>query len=65
MTPISIIEDWWKHNGTFDREQASGIDYCWDDSNDLGEYLCKTDAWWDSLTDIEKERVYEDFFDES
>ena len=54
------IENWWKHNGCFDREQASGILY----TLPMGEYLAKTDDWWDSLTDGQKKEVYEDFFSE-
>ena len=54
------IENWWKHNGCFDREQASGILYILP----MGEYLAKTDDWWDSLTDGQKKEVYEDFFSE-
>ena len=33
------VEDWWRHNGNFDREQASGMPYNNDDN-----YLQKTDA---------------------
>lgn len=55
-----IIEDWWKHNGTYDREQASGLHY----EGDVSDYLEKTDEWWNSLTDEEKADVYEEFFSE-
>ena len=55
-----IIEDWWRHNGCYDREQASGIPYEENEDN----YLEITDEWWNSLTDGEKERVYDDFFEE-
>lgn len=51
------IENWWKHNGCYDREQASRIPY-----NKEDNYLQITDDWWDSLTDEEKKEVYEDFF---
>lgn len=53
------IENWWRHNGIFDREQASRIPY-----NKEDNYLQITDDWWDSLTDEEKKDVYEDFFSE-
>ena len=55
------IEDWWRHNGIADRIQASGI-YCrWD----IPKYLQITDDWWNGLSDKEKRKVYEEFFDES
>lgn len=61
------IENWWRHNGIFDRMQASGIisntTRKWTDA-DTQEYLQITDDWWDSLTDEEKREVYEDFFSE-
>ena len=59
----TIIESWWRHNGIWDREQASGIlveDY----DGETGLYLESTDDWWDSLTDIQKQQVYEEFFEE-
>lgn len=59
----AIIEDWWRHNGIWDREQASGIlveNY--DGETDL--YLEATDEWWDGLTPDQKKEVYEDFFNE-
>lgn len=59
---MNIIENWWRHNGALDREQASGIPYNWES---LCEYLNKTDDWWDGLSDDEKKEVYENFFDES
>lgn len=59
MTSIYQIEDWWRHNGSRDREQASGIPY-----NEEEDYLSKTDDWWDSLTDEEKKQVFEDFFED-
>ena len=46
------IENWWRHNGIFDREQASGIQY----QGHEEDYLQYTDDWWDSLTDEEKKR---------
>ena len=59
----AIIESWWRHNGIWDREQASGIlveNY----DGETGLYLESTDDWWDSLTDDEKQQVYEEFFEE-
>lgn len=53
------IESWWRHNGCWDRAQASGIPY---DGQD--DYLSITDDWWDSLTSLEKEQVFNDFFEE-
>lgn len=61
---MNMIESWWRHNGVWDREQASGILY----ENYDGEtqiYLDSTDEWWDSLTDDEKRTVYEEFFEEA
>lgn len=54
------IENWWRHNGIFDREQASGIQY----QGREEDYLQITDDWWNGLTDEEKKDVYEDFFSE-
>lgn len=59
----TIVEGWWRHNGIWDREQASGILV----ENFDGEtqlYLDATDDWWDNLTDSEKREVYEEFFEE-
>ena len=53
------INEWWRHNGNYDREQASGIPY---DGQD--DYLKTTDDWWDGLSDKEKEEVYSEFFSE-
>lgn len=53
------VEDWWRHNGDFDREQASGIPNEGDDN-----YLQKTDEWWESLSDEAKMQIYNDFFEE-
>ena len=61
---MNIIESWWRHNGIWDREQASGILV----ENYDGEteiYLASTDDWWDSLSDKQKQDVYEDFFNET
>lgn len=60
----TIIESWWRHNGIWDREQASGIlveDY----DGETALYLESTDDWWESLTDIQKQQVYEEFFEEA
>lgn len=60
---MSVIEDWWRHNGIWDREQASGIlleDY----DGEHGYYLESTDDWWYSLTPAQKRQVYDEFFDE-
>lgn len=60
---MNIIESWWRHNGIWDREQASGIlveNY----DGETGLYLESTDAWWDGLTDSQKQQVYEEFFEE-
>ena len=61
---MNIIESWWRHNGIWDREQASGILV----ENFDGEtqiYLDTTDDWWFDLTDEEKQDVYNDFFNET
>ena len=60
---MGIIESWWRHNGIWDREQASGIlveNY----DGETALYLESTDDWWFGLTDIQKQEVYEDFFSE-
>jgi hypothetical protein len=60
---MNIIESWWRHNGIWDREQASGIlveNY----DGETALYLESTDDWWDGLTDIQKQQVYEEFFEE-
>ena len=60
---MNRIESWWRHNGIWDREQASGILV----ENFDGEtqlYLDATDDWWDGLSDSEKREVYEEFFEE-
>ena len=56
---IHLIEDWWRHCGCYDREQASGIKYTGQD-----DYLSETDNWWNGLTNLQKTNVYEDFFDD-
>lgn len=60
---MNFIESWWRHNGIWDREQASGIlveNY----DGETALYLESTDDWWDALTGIQKQQVYEDFFSE-
>ena len=57
----TIIEDWWRHNGTADRIQASGLP-CFTD--DIPSYFQETDYWWQNLTDEEKLEVYNEFFEE-
>ena len=57
-----IIEHWWRHNGCYDREQASGIPYVPENAEC---YLSITDSWWESLTNKEKHKVYYDFFDDN
>ena len=61
---MKIIESWWRHNGIWDREQASGIlveNY----DGETALYLESTDDWWNRLTDDEKREVYDEFFDEN
>lgn len=63
VSNMNIIESWWRHNGIWDREQASGIlveNY----DGETALYLESTDDWWDNLTDIQKQQVYEEFFEE-
>ena len=58
-----IIESWWRHNGIWDRQDASGIrveDY----DGETNLYMESTDDWWDRLTDEEKLEVYNEFFEE-
>lgn len=54
------IENWWLHNGIFDREQASGLRYC----GNVGDFLQATDNWWESLSYEERKNIYDDFFAE-
>ena len=59
-----IIEDWWRHNGSWDREQASG--YLVEDYDGETEiYLEATDEWWESLSNEQKLKVYNEFFNEN
>ena len=56
----TIIEDWWRHNGIWDRQDASGILY--DGKMEL--FLESTDEWWDNLTNEQKVEIYNEFFGE-
>lgn len=60
MNYDQIIEEWWRHLGTYDRGIITGM-AC----NDISDFLCKTDEWWESLLATEKENIYNDFFDEA
>jgi hypothetical protein len=60
MVGIVDIDNWWRHNGCYDREQASGIPY---DGN-ASDFLAKTDEWWYSLSLAERKWVYCEFFNE-
>ena len=60
----TIIESWWRHNGIWDREQASGFEFEYYDGQSEQDYLEYTDEWWDGLTDEEKLQVYNEFFEE-
>lgn len=58
-----IIEDWWRHNGIWDRQQASGyLVENYDGETQI--YMESTDEWWESLSDEQKQAVYEEFFEE-
>ena len=61
MTGILDIENWWRHNGCYDREQASGIPYV---PENASNYLTITDEWWASLSIKERKQVYYEFFEE-
>jgi len=56
-----VIEEWWRHNGCWDRQQASGIKY---DGSDVYPFLEKTDEWWNSLSNEQKRDAYNEFFSE-
>lgn len=60
---VPDVDDWWRHNGIWDREQASGI-LVEDFDGETEIYLDTTDEWWDDLTFAQKLQVYEDFFEE-
>ena len=57
---LNFLNDWWRHCGCYDREQASNIPY---DGN-VADYLTKTDEWWFNLTHYDRQEVYEEFFSE-
>ena len=57
ITPVTLLDEWWRHNGISDRQQASGLPV---DEN----YLTTTDNWWDNLSHDEKDAVYNEFFEE-
>ena len=59
---MNVIESWWRHNGVWDRQQASGYlveNY----DGETALYLEATDEWWESLSPEQKKQVYEEFFD--
>ena len=55
----SELEDWWRHNGCYDRAQASGIPYTGQD-----DYLSLTDKWWEKQDDDKRLAVFKEFFSE-
>lgn len=60
---MNMIESWWRHNGVWDREQASGyLVENYDGETQI--YMESTDEWWESLSDEQKQAVYEEFFEE-
>jgi hypothetical protein len=59
----TIIEGWWRHNGIWDRQDASGILYE-DYDGETGLYLESTDDWWENLTEAQKLAIYNEFFEE-
>lgn len=60
----TIIEDWWRHLGTFGREQVTPFPFM-STHEDACDFLEKSDNWWDSLTEEQKLEAYNEFFDES
>ncbi len=59
----TIIEDWWRHLGTYDRQQASG--YLLENyDGETAIYLEATDEWWESLSEEQKLEVYNEYFEE-
>ena len=63
MVTLFEIEEWWRHLGTFDRENVTPFIFM-ATHEDACDYLQKTDDWWDGLTDEEKREAYEEFFSE-
>ena len=62
---LYFLNEWWRHNGCYDREQASGIPYIRNGKKEpIGDYLAKTDEWWFNLTHYDRQKVYEEFFSE-
>ena len=60
---ITNINEWWRHNGVWDRQQASGI-LLENFDGETAIYLQVTDDWWDDLSVEEKFNVYREFFEE-
>ena len=60
----TIIEDWWRHLGTFARNQVTPFIFA-STNEDATEYLEKSDNWWAGLTDEQKLEAYNEFFDEN
>lgn len=60
---ITNINEWWRHNGVWDRQQASGI-LLENFDGETAIYLQVTDDWWDGLSVEEKFNVYREFFEE-
>ncbi len=58
----TIIEEWWRHNGTWDRYCASHIQK--EDDEQVEDYISRTDDWWGTLTDEQKVELYNEFFSE-
>ena len=57
------IEDWWRHLGTWDRQQASGYPF-FQYLHNPSTYIEATDEWWESLSAEQKEEIYNEFFSE-
>lgn len=61
---ITNINEWWRHNDVWDRQQASGI-LLENFDGETAIYLQVTDDWWDDLSVEEKFNVYREFFEEA
>lgn len=61
---MNIIETWWRHLGTFGRQNATPLVFV-STHEGATDYLRRTDDWWFDLTDEEKQEVYNDFFNET